>query len=752
MNTSLVRTVVLLSILLLSPILASRLAAAEVPVASVVSGSVTDGQYYPAIANDGQTFLALWYEQKQVGVGNRWVTGAVSGTRFSADGRALDVPNLVFEGVNDTNVFWNGHEYIVFDAKHFIRVGSNGKKVVAGTYSYVSAMDWVDGFVRSENRVLVYGAASIPGSSYVSYRAAIYDLNMNLVQSSPEIDGLPTYSAYNVAAVGDRFLIPRVTYRTGVGDLEISVLDENGKLLARRIAYSVAGTLSPARLISDGSRAVITVGYESRTPKDSGALLVVLNSDGFLSGASKLPDNAGWAWTPAGPSTFVSVASESYYKPPAGVMKVVVNPGGDLTVTTAPFRLSPTAFVGYYEYAFSSANGRHLAIWTESRTTGDSKTNVLQQTSAATPEGLFQGPSRDVGISPATQQGVARARSGEVTLVAWQERHDRFMRPSLYVRRFLSNGVPIDDEPLLVATNTCAESEPSLAASGQTFLIAWNEPHATRAVRLGRDGRLQDPTPIEITTSGATGECRQLGLAAGGAERFTVAWADQDLGGTAVMAYRLLPEKGEMGPIEEIRSNATDVRKLFVASNSSTTVVAWNSTSVSSQYARINSFGLADRTPIAFKIPSLSGLAWTGRSFLAVGSGGYYPGYSLANRLDTSGASIDVKPGAAEAVRLPIQGLEPDITCDELGCAISSIKDDISDTMYAYRMRDDLTPMTFELIRSTSVQTAAHVAPFDSSADRILALCASRSAPWGGSWRVMLMSADFDGRRRAAGH
>lgn len=212
-------------------------------------------------------------------------------------------------------------------------------------------------------------------------------------------------------------------------------------------------------------------------------------------------------------------------------------------------------------------------------------TNVLPYSEAAS-FGASNSGRFAVGQGAMSQEGLALATAGDISLLLWRERDTARGRLALYATRLDFYGHILDAQPLRLADLTCDATVPAVATNGIDFLVAWQEPGAIRATRIARDGHRLEAGSIPIFTNVVAPECSGTApdLAWNGSS-YLVAWAGvmpSDAHLMAVQAMRIGPD-GSMrdGTPILIATRAfnsdSPIRDVHVASNGTDFLVTYNS-------------------------------------------------------------------------------------------------------------------------------------------------------------------------------
>jgi hypothetical protein len=158
------------------------------------------------------------------------------------------------------------------------------------------------------------------------------------------------------------------------------------------------------------------------------------------------------------------------------------------------------------------------------------------------PEGVGKeravtGPS--FGPPPGYQWIPAAATNGEITLVVWE---DGYPDPEIKATRVSPDGHALDVPPILIAGGIGAQGRPSVAWTGQSFLVVWEDDEPTihlRAARVREDGKVIDPEGFSVV-DGPGFEFRPA-VAFDGTNAM-VAWSDSRDGDSDMFVARVRPD------------------------------------------------------------------------------------------------------------------------------------------------------------------------------------------------------------------
>ena len=525
-------------------------------VSAVELGPASGSQERPAIATDGQLFMAVWTDY-------RYGEASIFASRFDTAGRSLDPQGTWLGSGSEPAIAWNGREYLVAWSSNrgvsLIHLNRNG--VIASAASLLTseaasgtALGW-----NGESYLIAYTVTSAGGASGI--RGAVLDGDGQILLGPL---GLSSEGARNprLATDGDAFLLA-FEDKSGVGVTRIS----GGGAGMLRMLGPPPTKVPPSRWMTQAFPDVAFDGREYLVVWSDGSLRAQrVGRDGVPIGGPQIVRGGGdYAITPR-----VAPAQNGWLVI-SGAATQSSNDFADLTASTLDRSLGTTssstivsAPSGQFQPAMATVASRTLVLWHDERLSGSAESGDL----VAMPLSASGAPAGDAqlaALAPRNQLARDVAIAGGVTLVTWIEQIDDDTWTAFW-RRFESDGTPIDPAPRMLAGDAV---QVHVAATGDTFLVVWSggtTASGVRALRIDVHGDVLDREPLLVSAAGAS-----PAVATNGRD-FLVAWAEErNIHAASVMA------SGMVANGATISSTATyNQGTPVIAWNGSSYLVAWN--------------------------------------------------------------------------------------------------------------------------------------------------------------------------------
>jgi len=439
-------------------------------------------QTVPKVAWNGQSWLVVWTSRT---AGPSFSTQGVYGTRISATGQILDDPPIV---IRDTPGFDEREPVVASDGNNW-------------------AVIWFSN--------IAFGTDGVQGCLVDS--AGTTDAPRTFFQTA---GGVNYYVPFNfeLAWAGGRYLLVSEHYSPGPFDQNIlgQLFDPGLTKIGSEfpIATHTPWNQGHAAIASNGAGFFVTWNDDQLpsqvrgSPVSATGVVAVPDGTVFESPPADVNSAAGWdgvnwiaAWTKDGPgSTLLRVARVSA----AGAML----PG-------SPFTLSAGSW-SKYDPAVGTLNGGAVVGWSDERNvhflfsnsppgmdTADLYGAVVDVSGGAAPDLPLQ-------LSPPAQTRpdlAGSAASGYlVTFLS-----ETAGAASVMAQRVNADGVPIDPQPIVVATGTRLIRNPAVAFDGTRWLVTWSELSLNGAPgfanvfarRVGANGIPIDAAPILVMPGGS---------------------------------------------------------------------------------------------------------------------------------------------------------------------------------------------------------------------------------------------------------
>lgn len=650
-----------LAVLLLFPTL---LLAAETPVGDIVYGNAPGQKSHPAIASNGDGYLAVWFDSRDG-------RGALLATRISGSGEVLDPTGLrlTSNGGETPSVVWSGTKWLVFyrtNTNSFYRtwvvsVTRDGElseaRLVANHATGGSA-------VSNGSRVVLPYYALPPGAFNTEIRAAILTTDGEVVDDIRLADSSNNRSGPSIATNGSEFLVAWNAFvNPPTASVEVVRLDARGTLIDAqpRVLYDAYNPI----IASDGRDFLIG----SRIAEQGGLRWAVTPVSRDLAVGLAVPVPGGefmhqtsLVWTG---SQYVFLGQ---YNPPIGggyFLTASAHDRNGRTTATEPARVRTLDIASLDPQTVVATNGRELvalSIFSEQRAVSQLNSAVATFIDPAT---LRESrPSRLLSVSANRQANAAVASSGFDSLVVWTEESGIYaarVRPDgttpdgrgIHLSDSETTGLPVvihDGRQYVVAWSDYRDAVTvrfiaatgllpeilridvqagpavALASGGETTLLAWRDlNYRLRTIRIQRDTRSFDGAAVYVTPPSVKAD--QPALAWNGTE-FLLAWSELELqNGWQFPFYLAMRIRGtRLSPGLTVRDTGTLLigdtpdgdRAATIASDGTDWLVVWSSDS-GNRGRRVLRDGTlpGDATGALLGTGGMAALAWDGTRYLA---------------------------------------------------------------------------------------------------------------------------------------
>ncbi len=463
----------------------------ESPISTAVHRSAPGRQLQAAVASDGLSFMAVWKDERFGGS----LDADIYGSRIASDGSVLDPGGIPIAPTHtedtDPHIVWNGDHYLaIFGTRYFglgvtaIQISREGeiiggRAVVRPRNVFDTALAW-NGSVY-----LIVWRESPPANVVPPIQARLFDRDLNPISDELTIgSGLAASAASN----GDDFLVSWI---------------DNGRAMMRTISRSgelgITTTIGAAAI---GRPAVASdgMGYAVAYPTATG-LAVMLTAGARTELTFEVPTFPDIAITGTG-SRYV-VAWNQRQRTYSNLFAAELD--GSLGVALPPVEIV-TNESSQSKPAIAVSGGRVVLLW--SNETGE--VDVRGTFFTPRPADSFLVST---GLGP--QRILGAAAAGDVHGLIWFEGEAGSSR--LMFGRVGPNGQPLDGGGIDLGIAGAA----SIASSGALFVVVYTTYPGISAVRITKDGRLLDTTPLVITANGSSP------VAASNGRDFVVAWMRQ---------------------------------------------------------------------------------------------------------------------------------------------------------------------------------------------------------------------------------
>ena len=487
--------------------------------AGIAISTAASGQYNPALAFDGENFLAVWHDERTSHYSD------IYGARVTPAGEVLDADGIAIS----TAVWFQQCPSLAFDGENFLVVWQDSRN--DSDWDIYGARVTPAGAVLDPPGI----AISTTAANYKWYPAVALDgANFMVVWQDDRNSGYDIYGA-RVTPAGVVLDTAGLAVSTATGGQESPALAFDGENLVVGWTDGRNGSnadiygarVTPAGVVLDPvGIAISTVVGSQESPAlafDGENYLVVWQDD--RSGSS---DVYGARVTPAG---------------------VVLDPVGIAISTAAGNQGSPAL-------AFDEVN--FLVVWQDE--SSDSGYDIYG--ARVTPAGVVLDPA-GIAISTARdyQWSTTLAFDGENFLVAWAA-VDIFHIPmdrGIYGARVTPTGVVLDTARIAISTTTGYQESPALAFDGTNFLVTWQDQRSGSddiyGARVTRAGLVLDTAGIAISTGTDSQLCPTLAF---DGANFLVTWQDQRSGSDDICGARVTPAGMVLDTAGIAISTATD--------------------------------------------------------------------------------------------------------------------------------------------------------------------------------------------------
>jgi hypothetical protein len=510
----------------------------------IAISTATLGQYGAAVASDGTDFLVTWGD-------NRTGTTQVEAARVTGAGTVLDPSGILVSttGGGNADVAWGTDRYLlVWQTGSFLpdadiagaRVDATGTVLDATPIAISTAAEgqvvpsvWWGG--------TVFLAAWDDMRRGVDFDSDIYGTRVDLSGSVLDPSGIAIE-----AGPGTRFA-PGIAWGGSNFLVEWNDSTETNDIVAKRVSDTGAVLDAPARLISSSSDwqmapatawngSVFLVVWEEYRGIDASDIYgarvdangVVLDPAGLVISAATSSQRSPAVASNGSDFLVVwkDVRGGSYYDiygarvTGAGAL---LDPGG-LAISTASFDQQDPAV------AWNGTN--YLVAWADQRTDYPDGDIYGGRVSATAPSvtAVLDGSGFAISAATEAQSHPSVAAGGSTWLVAWHDwRTGVFGNlTDIYAARVGASGAVVDASGIAVSTASGEQWEPSVAWDGTNFLAAWEDERSfgnpnVYGSRISATGSVLEPSGIAISTASNTQD-HVTAIYDGG--RFLVAWHD----------------------------------------------------------------------------------------------------------------------------------------------------------------------------------------------------------------------------------
>lgn len=551
----------------------------------VVIPNVGD-QDEPAVASDGDGFLAVWRDERRDGI---------RGTRVSADGKVLDPDEITISAhgaVGDPAVSWDGKNYLVVWSRanlggasrsdiYGARVSPDGVVLDSdpvpistephhqvapavtfnGTHHLVVWADW-----RGGDDTDIYAAR-------VDQAANVLDAGGRPLEVAPGYQHRPA-----VASDGDGFLA-LWSDNPGVGsDIRGARVSAAGTVVdADPLTLSAAsGSQTSPAVVWDGTR--YFAAWTEYSDGDSDVVGVPVTNAGDVEGPEvDLATGPGSQAKPAlvrnGSSVLLAWGQSPVDWPPPGSP----NP---LEVFAARVvegvRAGPPVRVGPGATPSAGFNGRMNLIASSMSLKVPPPANPPQGDVYAvrlSAEGAVHDDPAILLTGQANwQTEAAVAWNGESYLVSWWDWRPDGTRA---FARVSATGEPLDGSGVLLPGGS--QVPVAAASNGDGFLLVWpSHGGRLRGVRIGADGRPVDPSPFEVDPGAGKRAMNRVAVASDGQDYFVV-WDQRDQNNDFALEIvgTRIPALGPVSDSPPVRISSGEGHDPAVAWTGESFLVAW---------------------------------------------------------------------------------------------------------------------------------------------------------------------------------
>lgn len=497
----------------------------DIPLGSPVVNVASGTQFSPAVASDGEGYLAVWFD-------GRTGRSEIYATRIDKAGRVLDPMGIrISRPIYSSSpaVGWDGSNYLItwergsfVHATRLTRAGEVldpfGIPIPSARYQSVVASGRPTSLVLTKGFQSVMAAVLTPegmviksgillDSGGVGFPAAIWDgRNYRLVWSVIR------------------------EFRGAVREIVTALVSPAGEISDRRVIFTGPRELlgDPVRIAWDGSRFLVI--YRKTQVANMPVLLpsavqgILLNGEGATIGeafpiselavALEKIDVASdgrsflvtWSQeTGSVPRNPSQARPASALPPPTislyAVHAASVDPDGSVTALGALTESEQSDQDG----SITSNGSDFFMAWVHA----EFKSEVVYKYDVM---GRVVGPrgplsaELPLSFSSAPQLSPAVASDGMQHFVVWSEEVDEFGRKALFGIRLMRSGEILDPRPFRISESATDQSLPAVSFNGSHFLVAWIEADSQffpgyqtlRGRRFTIAGSPIDPASFEI--------------------------------------------------------------------------------------------------------------------------------------------------------------------------------------------------------------------------------------------------------------
>ncbi len=691
----------------------------------VRTGIASAAQQIQGAPSDGTNRLIVWLDTRNYYSGYADFSDSgmlVLAARVDAQGHVLDIPNLVLpmRAHGPVLPFWNGHEFVVVTAREYTRVSAAGEILGHGTFVYPPL--YADSIAWSGDRLMIVT------QEMNDIHAVVYDASFNVVRDDFVLIDHTLPRRTVAASNGDGFMV--VGQEFNPVNLTAVLVDRNGAVSHSLTIHNTFGLETPM-LASDGEKYLLAA-LTSPSFTDMHFVSYAVTSDGLV-----FPREFSFGTVDnfaLGPQ--LEWQGDQYalaYSRRSGISIIHLDRNALVRGEETLLDHVPIAM------RISSGAAPHIFFWSDNSLWTD-----RGQLYTDVPTFAQSSAQRFVlGQGSMAQETPASATAGDISLLIWRERNPDGGPLRLYAARADRFGRQLDAQPLRISDVTCDVFEPAVATNGRDFLVAWQEGHSIRAIRVGRDGRLLDPAAI-VVSSDETDECRVLGpkIATNGSV-YLVAWGSPRTAVTfdaAVKAKRISFDGAllDAAPLPLATSFASNLllTDFHIASDGHEFMVGWT----------VGTYALVMRltgegTPrefggITLAMPSVRALFWNGTNYVALS-------YAQYERITPGGQRIDVTPsGKAPSITLPAALTRPgtrgfSVPCDASGCYLYSWSDGTLTGMRFDDTASGVVPVT-TLTQVGDSEWRSIMMFGDGPLKNVAYLRLAPEAPYAGSWHLFV--------------
>ena len=524
-------------------------AVAETPLGIPQIGPATGDQFGPALASDGDGFLAVWTDF-------RTRSYEIWATRLDRDGKVLDPVGIhvAADEAVETQAIWTGTSYLVVWNRRRspelwgARIDRDGVLVdgprvlvQSGRPSSLAAngSHVVVGYVREEHDV--HALFLTPDAEVLSDLILAQDFRQHsgpsIVRSGSHFTAVWNTQDAQYSVDGVRFTIAgalaparQLTTDTSTtapklatdGSDFILVTRGNEPFVpfsVRRVSGDLATVGAPAALPEgiEYSTAIVWTGSHYIVVGETGPRAVRVDREGRLLDAD--PVTAELALVRVGGTPALATNGQTVLVGWAGAFEFFKPSGYDVygtridpnTLARTARTLVSTSVLRESDPVLAAGTANVLTVWSDDA-------GILARRLRKDGSPLDAAPLRLAETSTERPTPRAVAFNGTDYVVAWIEGTE------LVTRRVRHDGVLRADGGGRISVGTAAVNGIAAASDGATTLLAWGG-SGLRVVRAGASGAIVDAQPLTIVD-------RQIGsldVAANGRGQFLVVWGELEL-------------------------------------------------------------------------------------------------------------------------------------------------------------------------------------------------------------------------------